>query len=1335
MSRLHAGYFIEPIIKELANNDFESRIGRLLKYLSNFDLKSNKDIDIKEVDPIVAVVNNIISRGLPTLPTTYIEDRIANTFVKTARISSGNSFFYKFINDELEPEIIRSLHTIEPRISTSEINSEFFSENDLTNYFVNEFIPINIGEFFIQLLTKNRKINNIYENSDNILKKISGHEDLFEEKEFDFSVELPFKIKNTTGLSINFESPNEQYTKDYKKVENIDKALKQIDWSSNARISEFNYENISEEEQKIIDFTFDDFFDNLRKNYKTPLYSNEYGLNSMQIALTPLAVARIQKTLVTFILAGHLDLNALEWNIAIVERDVPAAFLAIEDLTNTFNNLFSLEGNLRVFPKVNLSIFYTEEFESAELNILYQGRIEPIEDFNPDEEFDLLIDLSVLLRSNFDFAELKTKAVNVAKIRSVDFMEGERFFVTDKNIQYILNIFDKTNKNKHERDLETKTKKSLNYFFKNLFRKNELNFLQLKFLYKILANENTLAVLPAKECKDELYKFVSMLQPGITLILTPLMSTLKSQFDSVRKLNIDAASYFSASTQKIYDKYQALRKLEHGQSIFNYITPDRLHLSEYRNAVRMSVANNVNISYVFVDEAHCASEWSHDFRPLYSTIKNNFKIILNNQKMPIFGCFTETASYDVVIDLLETFDISKENYLKVDPSVRDISLSFNQVETDYYSDTEEYIIAIENAKADSIKNKIQHGSVVLSYNPKHVYNRFETEKLNAGVFTGSIGDKLHTISTLKSRESYKNFVDFNNKKIDVLFSTFSLGIGCNTKAINLFMQSIPISTESFIQTLNRFYENEELFCQVNYGVGKFFITKSDLKFEEEGELSEMQYSHEVSNEELLRQRIFETLNLNTKKELRIIKEILTKITYTTESIKDILIRRIRYSFDQWVRIESQPVIEPTILSVYDSEDENLGYIDFENNSIVNMASASKKSLAEQVLAFLRFDIDKIVSNGIEIFFIIDDKINVNASEGINSAWAGLKTGEQATITVEFYNNSGGELINKLKTEKQIDITLNQIIDIYEYSLDVYDFLNKFKEFTKLTKELYKELNLDIQNLYWNFRNFFDTLHAIHKLFTVGIIEDFIIDYQNQQFTLIFSKKSDTEIINQIYNKILPFVTKNKALEVYQKLPKIKGLSIIEKAVNFYEKYSHDYIVKKRLESYGFIDKLIRENAGKEEKIKPLLNNYFSAKFIFEFEEKLNENFSYLKDIFENKDVFIDDLFHIYKSSNLILNTHPNNYLLLLLNGISELIVYPENDEKLSDSINKIAKGLTFYRDKFNNPEIYKKLDWILNLLSKFNLEIRTKVESLLTLKVHTYWIANFNKKISAFFSE
>lgn len=1330
MPQLQAGFFINAIINEFVKEKKDEKIKNLLHNLSHFDLEVNTELSEKNKDSVVAVLNNIVSRGLPTFPSTFIEDRIANTFIKTKKISCSEKFAYKFVNSELEEEIIRSLYIIDPRFNTNDIPQSYFSDNQTEYKLLTDFLPYNIGTFFVQLLSKNRSVKSIFENSTNNDKFISIENEKFYGKKYDYSLELPYLINNKAGLNIEITSAKDSFNKDFKAEEKLHKKLSQINWNDNISLSDLS-ESSDSELDTLLNFSFDEFFDILRKNYKSPLYDTNFGLDAMQIALTPLAISRIQKTVLQLILSDKLKLSNQSWKICVIERDVPAAFLAFEDLKLHFEKLFKLEGLKRKFPKIDLSIYYTPEFEEAELNILYQGKIDSIENFDPKEEYDLLIDLSILHRSNFDFEKIDNNSKIVAKVRSAQFIEKQRSFISAPKILYRAYLFDKTNKTYREKEQENNTKDSLNFLFRNIFHREKLTFLQLKFLLKILTNQNSLTVVPANEQKEVIYKFASMLQPGISLVITPLMSGLKFQLDDLIENMIDGASYYSASTQKVRDKYEALNKLKKGESLFNYITPDRLHLPDFRHVLKETFANNITISQIIIDQAHCASEWSHDFRPLYATIYNNFKIISENNKIPQFVCLTETSSYDVLKDIKQKFKVRDDNFVKVDLNLNNVNLKFTEIESNSNSNAKEASTGLFNTKIYNIKKSLDKRTVVINSKPKLTAEILSSKDLSTTYFDGTIGDKLLTISTLKSRQSYRNYRDFKNNQTDFLASTYSLGIGCNIKAKKLLLD-VPTSVELFIQTLGKTHPSNNIDVEVLYGTSEFAYTEKEFEFDDQGELTEKQFSAYTETENIDRRKAYNQIYTDLKKELRIIDEIMNYITYPQETVADILIRRVHYSFDKWIKLESQPEIEPTKLYVYDDENYSIGYIDYELDQIVNMASSAKFELSQQILAFLKFDIEKIVSNGADIFYILNDKINVATSTGINNIWTEIKYNEQATITVEFYNNAISVLKKKLDPEDEININHNQIIDLYEKNPCVDDFLNAFIEHYSLDKNLYKKYNLDVQKLYWNFRNYFDTVPAIYRLLSIGIIDDFIIDFQNQQFTLVFTKKTDTKVINNIHRKIVPFITKNQALEVFQEIPKSKGYSLISKAIHYYLQFVSKTILKKRKESYDDIFELVKNHSDNEKRILPLLNNYFSAKYLLQLENSLNnDDLSIIDKYFDDKILLLDELEHLNRSSELILNVNSNNHNMLIINGLTGVLLNSEDNTSFYSYLDNLTNGISIFRDKNKNVDINTITDKILNIASKYNLEVRSKVENLMLLQLHTSWITNFNKKLKS----
>ncbi len=1328
MPQLQAGFFINAIINKFVKENNSDKFKHLLHNLSHFELSSSKDVSVKNRDSIVAVINNLISRGLPTFPSTFIEDRIANTFIKTKKTKSKDNFEYSFINDELENEIYRALHIIDPRFSSKEIPEEYFEEKQIARDLITEFIPINIGEFFVQLLSKHRKVNEIFENSMYNESFININNDTFLEKEYDFSIELPYLINDKAGLNLELTTPKEKLLIDFIEQEKLNDKLSKINWTKNLLISDLHDTELSEN-QEIINFSFDEYFDTLRKNYTTPLYTSSFGLDAMQIALTPLSIARIQKTILTYILSDDLKLTDKKWKIAIIERDVPAAFLAIEDLKHHFENLFSLEGQKRKLPEIDLTIYYTPEFKEAELNILYQGKIYPLDEFETNAEYDLLIDISVLRRNNFDFAPINSKAKVTAKIRSAEYILNTRTFVSAPKILYSTYLHETTNKTFRQKEQENRTKSALNFLSKNIFHQEKLTYLQHKFLINILSNENSLSVLPAKEQKEDIYKLATLLQPGISIIITPLMSSLKFQFNDLFKYSIDAGSYFSASTQKIHDKFSALNKLKNGQSLFNFITPDRLHLPEFRQVLRDTFSNNITISQIIIDQAHCASEWSHDFRPLYATIPNNFKIVAGKHKIPQFSCFTEIASYDVAKDIMLKFNINNDNFVQSNISLSNINLKFTEIENISNVDLQGASIELFNKKFNFIKDNISNRSVVVNKDPKELAERLNSININTAYFNGTIGDKLLTISTLKSRHSYKALAKYTNKEADVLSTTFSLGLSCDFDAKKLFLD-VPTSVEILIQTLGKTYNSKNVNTNILFGKDKISYTETDLQFNEEGDFVEKQFSNETETENISRYRAYQRIYPNLKKELQIIDEMMNMITYPIETIADILIRRIHYSFDKWVNLEMQPEINPTKLHVNDQDNYTIGYIDFEKDQIINLSGEAKEETSNQILAFLKYDIEKIVSNGIDILEILNDNINLSSSSGINILWTELKNNEQTTLTVEFYNDAISKFLTKFKKEQKKTLSQNQIIDIYEKTIDVDDFLSTFIDYFDFTDAQYKKYNLDIQNLYWRFRNYFDTVPAIYRLFSIGILDDFIVDFQNQQFTIIFTKKSDTKVINNIYNRISPFISKNQALEVFEKTPKSKGKSIISKAIHYYLQFVHKHILTKRKNSFDEMFKLIAENKNDESKIIPLLNNYFSAKYLIELEKcTKNTDLSVIEQYFEKESLLLDDLEHLKQSSKLLLNVEEGNFNLLIVLGLSTIILNPESNEEFFNSIDMLVKGITIFREK--NPEINvsAQIDKILKITSKYNLEVHSKLENVLMLKIHTAWLASFNKNL------
>jgi len=167
----------------------------------------------------------------------------------------------------------------------------------------------------------------------------------------------------------------------------------------------------------------------LKTNFSNPLYNSSNGLNALQLSLIPFAIARIQKTIIHLLLENKLDFFAKEWDIAVLERDVPCAKLAFDDLANLINSLCELKGETFTLPKINLFINNTTEFDTAVLN-------SKLPKIDTNKQYDLYIDFSILQRSYLSYIDKSINADILVSLRSSHSPKTYRKFSTTDLIQY-----------------------------------------------------------------------------------------------------------------------------------------------------------------------------------------------------------------------------------------------------------------------------------------------------------------------------------------------------------------------------------------------------------------------------------------------------------------------------------------------------------------------------------------------------------------------------------------------------------------------------------------------------------------------------------------------------------------------------------------------------------------------------------------------------------------------------------------------------------------------------------------------------------------------------------
>ena len=186
--------------------------------------------------------------------------------------------------------------------------------------------------------------------------------------------------------------------------------------------------------------------------------------------------------------------------------------------------------------------------------------------------------------------------------------------------------------------MDDKYKILRHYFGYSSFRKGQENMVDC-----LLSGRDALGIMPTGAGKSICYQVPAIMMQGITIVVSPLVSLMKDQVNSLVQQGVSAAYINSSLTYQQYLK--VLQYVYEGRYKIIYVAPERLLTSDF-----LTLCKKVTISMVAIDQAHCVSQWGQDFRPSYLNI-NEF--IENLTQRPIVGAFTATATNEVKDDIIK----------------------------------------------------------------------------------------------------------------------------------------------------------------------------------------------------------------------------------------------------------------------------------------------------------------------------------------------------------------------------------------------------------------------------------------------------------------------------------------------------------------------------------------------------------------------------------------------------------------------------------------------------------------------------------------------------------
>ena len=199
----------------------------------------------------------------------------------------------------------------------------------------------------------------------------------------------------------------------------------------------------------------------------------------------------------------------------------------------------------------------------------------------------------------------------------------------------------------------------LTLFLRNVFRKREFRPLQGEAIFNALRQKDCVVLLPTGAGKSLIYQLAGLLMPGLTLVVDPIIALIEDQVEGLRAYGIDRAVPITGAIDEA-ERDHLLRRVERGEYQFVLHSPERLQSSQFRSALRALVDSSL-VNLAVIDEAHCVSEWGHDFRPAYLNLGHNLRHLGadRDDRPPPLLALTGTASRAVLRDMLADLGIDK----------------------------------------------------------------------------------------------------------------------------------------------------------------------------------------------------------------------------------------------------------------------------------------------------------------------------------------------------------------------------------------------------------------------------------------------------------------------------------------------------------------------------------------------------------------------------------------------------------------------------------------------------------------------------------------------------
>ena len=304
---------------------------------------------------------------------------------------------------------------------------------------------------------------------------------------------------------------------------------------------------------------------------------------------------------------------------------------------------------------------------------------------------------------------------------------------------------------------------------------------QEKIIKSILDGRDTFVIMPTGGGKSLCYQLPALLSDGVAIIVSPLIALMKNQVDLIRGYSTrDNIAHFLNSTLSKAQQQKVKTDLTEGKTKMLYVAPETLTKQE-----NIAFFSDLKISFIAVDEAHCISEWGHDFRPEYRKLRDMINMI--NPELPIIA-LTATATPKVQDDIVKNLNLQEPNVF-ID--------SFNRPNL-YYE------IVPKGTKEQTLKNMVKFINTMKGKSGIiYTLNRKTTEELASTLQANGITAVAYHAGLEGPLRSQRQD-QFLHEKVDVIVATIAFGMGIDKPDVRFVIHyNMPKSLENYYQETGR----------------------------------------------------------------------------------------------------------------------------------------------------------------------------------------------------------------------------------------------------------------------------------------------------------------------------------------------------------------------------------------------------------------------------------------------------------------------------------------------------------------------------------------------------